>query len=46
MSKAITPPIIPKVEVCNLTYYDIRAGKCPFAKVYHGKIFCVKEGCK
>jgi hypothetical protein len=27
---------------CDLTYYDIRSGKCEFAKVYHGKIHCTK----
>jgi hypothetical protein len=46
MSKTTTPPTPSKDQPCNLTYYDIRAGKGPFAKVYHGKIWCVKEGCK
>jgi hypothetical protein len=27
---------------CDLTYYEIRSGKCEFAKVYHGKIHCSK----
>jgi hypothetical protein len=27
---------------CDLTYYEIRSGKCEFAKVYHGKIHCTK----
>jgi hypothetical protein len=27
---------------CDLTYYEIRGGKCEFAKVYHGKIHCTK----
>ena len=30
-----------KIE-CDLTYYEIRSGKCEFAKVYHGKIHCTK----
>ena len=31
---------------CDLTYYEIRGGKCEFAKVYHGKIFCTNKQCK
>jgi hypothetical protein len=27
---------------CDLTYYEIRSGKCEYAKVYHGKIHCSK----
>jgi len=27
---------------CDYTYYEIRSGKCEFAKVYHGKIHCSK----
>ena len=31
---------------CDLTYYEIRSGKCEYAKVYHGKIFCTNKKCK
>jgi len=31
---------------CDLTYYEIRSGKCEFAKVYHGKIHCSNKQCK
>jgi len=31
---------------CDLTYYEIRGGKCEFAKVYHGKIHCSNKNCK
>jgi hypothetical protein len=31
---------------CDFTYYEIRGGKCEFAKVYHGKIFCTNKQCK
>jgi hypothetical protein len=31
---------------CDLTYYEIRSGKCEFAKVYHGKIHCSNKNCK
>jgi hypothetical protein len=31
---------------CDLTYYEIRSGKCEFAKVVHGKIFCNNKQCK
>lgn len=31
---------------CDLTYYDIRSGKCEFAKVYHGKIHCSNKNCR
>jgi hypothetical protein len=31
---------------CDLTYYEIRSGKCEFAKVYHGKIHCTNKQCK
>jgi hypothetical protein len=31
---------------CDLTYYEIRSGKCEFAKVYYGKIFCSNKQCK
>ncbi len=31
---------------CEFNYYDIRSGKCEFAKVYHGKIFCTNKQCK
>jgi hypothetical protein len=30
---------------CDLTYYEIRCGKCEFAKVYHGKIHCSNKNC-
>ncbi len=30
---------------CILSYYEIRSGKCEFAKVYHGKIFCTNKQC-
>jgi len=31
---------------CDYTYYEIRGGKCEFAKVYHGKIHCSNKQCK
>jgi hypothetical protein len=31
---------------CDLTYYEIRSGKCEFAKVYHGNIHCSNKQCK
>ena len=31
---------------CEFNYYEIRGGKCDFAKVYHGKIFCTNKNCK
>jgi hypothetical protein len=31
---------------CDLTYYEIRSGKCQFAKVYHGNIHCSNKNCK
>lgn len=31
-----------KIDECNFTYYEIRGGKCEYAKVYHGKIHCSK----
>lgn len=31
---------------CDLNYYEIRSGKCEYAKVYHGKIFCKLINCK
>jgi hypothetical protein len=31
---------------CDLTYYEIRGGKCEFAKVYHGNIHCSNKQCK
>jgi len=30
---------------CDYTYYEIRSGKCEFAKVYHGKIHCSNKNC-
>ena len=30
---------------CTFSYYDIRSGKCEYAKVYHGKIFCTNKQC-
>ena len=30
---------------CDLTYYEIRSGKCEYAKVYHGKIHCSNKNC-
>ena len=30
---------------CEFNYYEIRGGKCEFAKVYHGKIFCTNKKC-
>jgi hypothetical protein len=27
---------------CDFNYYEIRAGRCEYAKVYHGKIHCSK----
>jgi hypothetical protein len=35
-----------KIDECNYNYYEIRGGKCEFAKVYHGKIFCTNKQCK
>jgi len=34
-----------KIE-CDYTYYEIRSGKCEYAKVYHGKIHCSNKNCK
>ena len=34
-----------KIE-CDLNYYEIRSGKCEYAKVYHGKIFCTNKNCR
>ena len=31
-----------KIDECNFNYYEIRSGKCEFAKVYHGNIHCTK----
>ncbi len=31
---------------CEFNYYEIRGGKCEFAKVYYGKIFCTNKNCK
>jgi hypothetical protein len=31
---------------CEFNYYEIRGGKCEFAKVYHGKIHCTNKNCK
>ncbi len=39
-------PICKTGEECNLGYYDVRAGKCPFADVYHGRIFCKNPHCQ
>jgi len=30
---------------CDYTYYEIRSGKCEYAKVYHGKIHCSNKNC-
>lgn len=30
---------------CNLSYYDIRDGRCPHAEVHRGKIFCCSPKC-
>ena len=30
---------------CDLTYYEIRSGRCEYAKVMHGKIFCTNKKC-
>lgn len=27
---------------CNFNYYEIRSGRCQYAKVYYGKIHCSK----
>jgi hypothetical protein len=35
-----------KIDECNYSYYEIRGGKCEFAKVYHGKIHCTNKNCK
>jgi hypothetical protein len=31
-----------KIDECNYTYYEIRGGRCQYAKVYNGKIHCSK----
>jgi hypothetical protein len=31
---------------CNFNYYEIRSGRCEYAKVYHGKIHCSNKNCK
>lgn len=31
---------------CDLSYYEIRGGRCEYAKVYHGKIHCSNKNCK
>jgi hypothetical protein len=31
---------------CNFNYYEIRGGRCEYAKVYHGKIHCSNKNCK
>ena len=31
---------------CEFNYYEIRGGKCEYAKVYHGKIHCSNKQCK
>lgn len=31
--------------VCDLSYYEIRGGRCEYAKVYHGKIHCSNKNC-
>jgi hypothetical protein len=31
---------------CNFNYYDIRAGKCEYAKIIHGKIYCELKNCQ
>jgi hypothetical protein len=31
---------------CDLSYYEIRGGRCEYAKVYHGKIHCTNKNCK
>lgn len=33
-------------ENCDFNYYQIRAGKCPHAKVVHGKIYCQIKTCR
>ena len=33
-------------SVCDFNYYDIRAGKCEFAKVVKGKILCSEKCCR
>ena len=32
--------------MCKHSYYDIRAGKCPFAQIQNGKIYCSNEQCE
>lgn len=34
-----------EVVGCNYSYYEIRAGKCEYAKVYHGKVHCSNKNC-
>lgn len=34
-----------KIDECNFNYYEIRGGKCEFAKVYNGKIHCSNKNC-
>lgn len=35
-----------KIDECDFNYYDIRGGKCQYAKVYYGKIHCTNKQCK
>ena len=30
---------------CDFNYYDIRAGKCEYAKVIKGKVICSLKNC-
>lgn len=32
--------------MCDKNYYEIRAGKCPYAQIQNGKIYCSNENCK
>ena len=34
-----------KIDECDFNYYEIRGGRCEYAKVYHGKIFCTNKQC-
>lgn len=33
------------VSVCNLNYYEIRRGRCPYGDVYYGSVYCDHPKC-
>lgn len=32
--------------MCDKNYYEIRAGKCQFAQIQNGRIYCTNQNCK